>query len=74
VSHKQAPGAAGPGASQKGARGAKSPKAAAPGSEVSPSRQLTERRRAVSAGRNMIWLVLALIVLGGIVGAALALK
>jgi eukaryotic-like serine/threonine-protein kinase len=59
------PAAPAPAASRKGA---------APGPDGSPSRQITERRRAVSATRNMIWLVLALIVLGGIVGAALALK
>jgi serine/threonine protein kinase len=75
VSHRGAPALApspaAPAASQRGARPARGP---ASGPDASPSRQITERRRAVGAGKNMIWLVLALIVLGGIVGAALALK
>ena len=44
------------------------------GLDASPSKQITERRPTVRPASSMIWLVLALIVLGGIVGAALALK
>jgi serine/threonine protein kinase len=50
------------------------PPVKAAGQGGSAARQVTERRRAAGVSSSVIWLVLALVVLGGIVGAALALK
>jgi serine/threonine protein kinase len=56
------------------ARGDARGRAAGKSGDGSPTHQITERSPTVTAPASMVWLIVGLIVLGGIVGAVLALR